>query len=72
MIYDPEPEVTIRTANLHTIGGYCPYEGMTVQGQIRTVISRGDVLIADGTLHGAPGRGQFLRGKPFAPLPMNH
>ncbi len=72
MIYDPAPEVTIRTADQHTIGGYCPYDGMTVQGQVRTVISRGEVLIADGTLHGVPGRGRFLRGKPFAPLPVDH
>jgi hypothetical protein len=31
------------------------------------VLSRGEVLIEDGTLHGTPGRGQFLRGKPFTP-----
>jgi dihydropyrimidinase len=65
MIYDPAPEVTIRAEDLHTISGYTPYEGMTVKGRVRTVISRGAVLVTDGELHGEPGRGQFLRGQPF-------
>lgn len=67
LIYDPEPEITIRAADQHTIGGYCPYDGLKVQGQIRTVVSRGDVLVEDGVLRGERGRGQFLRGKPFDP-----
>jgi len=67
LIYDPEPEVTIRAADQHTIGGYCPYDGMKVQGRVRTVISRGDVLVEDGAMHGEPGRGQFVRGEPFVP-----
>jgi dihydropyrimidinase len=70
MIYDPAPEVTIRTEDQHTIGGYNPYEGMTVKGKVRTVISRGEVVIADGEWHGDQmvGRGRFVRGKPFEPL----
>ena len=70
LIYDPEPEVVIRAADQHTIGGYTPYEGMTVKGRVRTVLSRGDVLIEDGQLHGDAGRGRFLRGKPFEPLAL--
>lgn len=68
LIYDPAPAVTIRAAELHTICEYTPYEGITVQGQVRTVLSRGDVLVHDGQFRGEPGRGRFLRGKPFAPL----
>ncbi|MBN1562459.1 MAG: amidohydrolase family protein [Anaerolineae bacterium] len=68
MIYDPEPDVTIRAADQHTLGGYSPYEGITVKGRVRTVISRGEILIADGEWQGEPGRGQFLQGKPFEPL----
>jgi dihydropyrimidinase len=71
LIYDPEPEVTIRADHTHAISGYIPYEGITVKGQIRTVVSRGEVLVEDGTLHGRPGRGRFLRGKPFIP-PASH
>jgi dihydropyrimidinase len=68
LIYDPAPAVTLHTADMHTISGYCPYDGMTAQGQIRTVLSRGEVLVEDGQLHGEFGRGRFLRGKPFVPL----
>lgn len=68
LIYDPSEAITLRAGAMHTIGGYSPYEGLTVQGQVRTVISRGVVLIEDGELRGKPGRGRFLRGKPFVPL----
>jgi dihydropyrimidinase len=68
LIYEPSEQVTIRTENLHTIGGYCPYDGMAVQGRVRTVISRGDVLVEDGTLRGKPGRGRFVKGQAFKPL----
>lgn len=68
MIYDPTPRVTIRTADQHTVAGYNPYDGMTVQGQVRTVISRGIVLVEDGRFLGTAGRGQFLKGDPFHPI----
>ena len=67
LIYDPRPDVVILTEELHTSGGYTPYDGMKVKGQVRTVLSRGDVLVKDGTLYGEPGRGKFLHGKPFTP-----
>jgi dihydropyrimidinase len=70
LIYDPEPDIVIRAEDQHTIGGYTPYEGMAVKGRVRTVLSRGEVLIEDGELHGDPGRGRFLRGKPFVPLAL--
>lgn len=65
LIYDPEPEVVLRAATLHTIGGYNPYDGMTVKGCVRTVLSRGDVIVRGGTLEAVASRGRFLRGKPF-------
>ena len=68
VIYDPAPDVEIRQANLHTIGGYNPYEGMTVHGRVRTTISRGEVIVEDGEFVGDAGRGQFLPGLPFHPL----
>jgi dihydropyrimidinase len=68
LIYDPEPEVTIRASDQHTIGGYTPYEDIKVRGQVRTVLSRGHVLVEDGVLKGEPGRGLFQRGMPFVPL----
>ncbi len=67
LIYDPAPEVTIRAEDQHTLAGYTPYEGITVQGRVRTVLSRGEVIVEDGALHAEPGRGQFVRGAPFTP-----
>jgi len=66
LIYDPAPQVTIRADDQHTIAGYTPYEGMTVQGRVRTVLSRGEVIVDEGRLLGEPGRGRFLPGAPFA------
>lgn len=67
LIYDPEPEIALRADQLHTVAGYTPYEGITVKGQVRTVLSRGAVLVHEGVLRGEGGRGRFLRGKPFTP-----
>jgi len=67
LIYDAAPAVTLRAAEQHTVAGYTPYEGVTVQGRVRTVLSRGEVIVADGALHAASGRGRFQRGAPFAP-----
>jgi dihydropyrimidinase len=68
LIYDPAPEQVIRAETLHTLTRYTPYEGITVKGRVRTVLSRGEVLVEDGSLHGEPGRGRFLRGRPFRRL----
>lgn len=68
VIYDPRPKVVIKQENLHTIGGYCPYEGMTVQGQVRTTISRGQILVHEGQFMGTEGHGRFLAGQPFKAL----
>ena len=65
MIYDPLLRATIKTEDLHTIGGYNPYHGMQVQGQIRTVLSRGQVIVHDGHFAAEEGRGRFLKGMPF-------
>ncbi|MCB9437990.1 MAG: dihydropyrimidinase [Anaerolineales bacterium] len=66
VIYNPRPSVTIRADKLHTIGGYTPYEGLTVQGYVRTTISRGMILVDEGKFYGKIGRGRFLKGAPFS------
>jgi dihydropyrimidinase len=66
VIYDPAPSVTIRAEDLHTIGGYSPYDGMQVQGKVRTTISRGEIIVHEGEFRGTEGRGQFLKGEPFS------
>jgi len=69
-IYDPEPVVTIRADDMHAVAGYTPFEGITVKGRVRTVLSRGQVIVHDGSLFGELGRGRFLRGEPFEPIPV--
>lgn len=59
-IWDPEKRLTIRNENLHHNVDYTPFEGLDVQGWPETVISRGEVVVADGTLKVEPGRGRFL------------
>ena len=67
VLYDPQPEVALTQTNLHTIGGYSPYEGMTVQGRVHTTISRGTILVEGGMFTGETGRGQFLAARSFTP-----
>jgi dihydropyrimidinase len=37
------------------------YEGMNITGKVRTVVSRGDVIVDNGQFFGTAGRGQYLR-----------
>jgi dihydropyrimidinase len=74
-IWDPEKEVTISTAMLHDRVGYTPYEGRTIQGWPVVVLSRGRVVVENGTLNAERGSGRFLpcaspdAAKPLERLP---
>lgn len=59
-IWDPNTELTITHEMIHDNVGYTPYAGRRLRGWPETVLSRGDVIVADGALHAEPGRGQFL------------
>jgi dihydropyrimidinase len=39
---------------------YSAYEGREVQGQVKTVMSRGEIILDDGQWRGQAGRGKFL------------
>jgi dihydropyrimidinase len=66
-IWDPEKKVTIRNEMLHHAVDHTPYEGMQVQGWPVMTISRGEVLLEDGLVTSAAGRGRFLPcARPFA------
>lgn len=60
VLWDPERRMTIQQSILHHGADYTPYEGMEVTGWPVTTILRGEVVIADGVLQGAPGGGQFI------------
>jgi dihydropyrimidinase len=63
VLFDPEAEWTISAKNHHMNVDYNPYEGRTVKGVARTVLSRGEVVVDKGSLLGKAGRGQYLRRK---------
>ncbi|HKU96953.1 MAG TPA: amidohydrolase family protein, partial [Vineibacter sp.] len=60
VIFDPERPVRITNALLHHNVDYTPYEGLEVKGWPQTVLSRGDILVDNGTFVAADGRGRFL------------
>ncbi len=62
VIYDPAGETPIRQMDLHHVADYSPFEGMPVRGKVRTVLSRGDVIVDAGAFSGAAGRGRFQPG----------
>ena len=64
MIYDPAAKHTISAATHHMDVDYSCYEGRSVTGRSDLVLSRGEVIVRDGTFSGTPGRGRFLRRSP--------
>jgi dihydropyrimidinase len=59
-LWDPARVVEVTDRTTHDATGYCPYAGMTIQGWPVTVLSRGEVIVADGELKAERGRGRFL------------
>ncbi|WP_431299226.1 dihydropyrimidinase [Tabrizicola sp. BL-A-41-H6] len=60
VLWDPSRRVTFGADDLHDATGYNPYAGRTVTGWPDTVLSRGDVVLAQGQLDALPGRGKRL------------
>jgi dihydropyrimidinase len=60
VLYDPEGTHVFSAATHHMAVDYSAYEGMEATGQVKTVLSRGAVVIEDNTYVGRPGAGQFL------------
>ena len=63
-LWDPNREVTVDHAMLHDQTGFTPYEGRRLKGWPMTTISRGEVVVDDGRVLGAPGRGRFVPALP--------
>jgi dihydropyrimidinase len=66
VIFDPDREMTISAATHHMNVDYSAYEGTSVKGVSRAVLSRGRVVIEDGKYVGKAGDGQFLRRSTFS------
>ncbi|MSO14689.1 MAG: dihydropyrimidinase [Ilumatobacteraceae bacterium] len=61
VIYDPNATSVLGAATHHMNLDYSAYEGLGVQGGVRTVLSRGEVIVDQGTFLGRVGRGKYLR-----------
>ncbi len=59
-IWDPEAVYTYGDNDLHDNVGYNPFAGTTVKGMPVQVISQGVVVLRDGEMLGAPGRGRHI------------
>lgn len=66
VIWDPAKELTISAATHHMRVDYSMYEGMKVVGNVDTVISRGEIIVANNEWLGTPGRGKYLKRSCFA------
>lgn len=64
VIYDPSRRRTISAATHHMAVDYSCYEGRQVQGASDVVLSRGSVIVRDGTFTGRKGHGQFIKRAP--------
>jgi dihydropyrimidinase len=61
VVYDPKRKHTISAKTHHMDVDYSCYEGRVVQGGSDVVLSRGSVVIRDGSFTGSAGAGRFLK-----------
>jgi dihydropyrimidinase len=64
VVYDPNRRRTISAKSHHMDVDYSCYEGWGVQGASDIVMSRGTVVVRDGTFTGAKGSGRFVKRAP--------
>ena len=60
MLIDPRGKSELAVKKLHGVVDYTIYEGMQLQGALRTVLSHGEVVCRDGEFTGHEGTGRFL------------
>jgi dihydropyrimidinase len=60
VVYDPQARHTLSVETHHMNVDYSAYEGMEIVGGVRTVLSRGRIIIDGGEYRGSPGHGRFV------------
>lgn len=60
VLFDPHPKRTVEQSQLHHTSDFTPYEGREVRGAVRSVLLRGQPIIADGAFVGGRGSGRFM------------
>jgi dihydropyrimidinase len=66
IVWDPEKKHVLSQKTLHMRVDYTPYEGQEVTGAPSHVISRGKVVVENGTYKGKKGDGRFVKRGTFA------
>ena len=61
VVYDPSRVTTISAETHHMNLDHSAYEGFELRGAVRTVISRGEVIVDGGEFLGRRGRGRYVR-----------
>jgi dihydropyrimidinase len=61
VLWDPNASHIITAKTHHMRVDYSMFEGYEVQGNARTVLSRGEVIVDAGNFLGKPGRGNYLK-----------
>lgn len=61
VLFDPGVKRTVAHRSLHEQVDYTPYEGLLLQGEVKSCLLRGQMLIRDGEWVGPPAAGEFLR-----------
>ncbi|ACQ80823.1 dihydropyrimidinase [Beutenbergia cavernae DSM 12333] len=62
VVYDPRGRTSIGVGKTHHMNmDHSAWEGFEVDGHVDVVLSRGEVVVADGQFHGRPGHGEYLR-----------
>ena len=62
-IFDPREPWKIGVSNQHSKVKYCLYEGKEILGRVKTVLSRGKVVVDGGEFLGDRKHGKFIATK---------
>ena len=65
IIWDPAMQFTITQSAMHNAMDYSSYEGKSVRGVPKVVLSRGKVIVENRKYVGTPGEGRFLKRAKF-------
>ena len=60
VLFDPAARRTIRAAELHHTSDFTPYDGLAVEGAVRSTFVRGRAVVGDGRAVGDRGWGTFV------------
>ena len=73
VVVDPDPEWTVRAADLPSSSEFSVFEGRTMRGRVDLTAVRGVPVYRDGAVVGQVGHGRYYRRHPvIEPEPLDH